>query len=348
MRRSWVVPVAWAAGAVLYVVLVGWLMLHGHLDLAVLLVGLAVVGLLGLAGWRWRAGHRRWAAAARGRRRCRSWRSPGGTATASTRRSRPSPASTSPRSPTRTSGRPPKAPNKAVNILLMGADNPHRLVKKPTVAELLEDGEVGPRRLPQRHDDAGPHPGRPEDGVPGVDPARLLRPDLRRRGQAARPNKINEAFAAYGPLGTWRTVEKLSDVRIDHMAVIDYAGFNELTEAIGGVDVYIPETVTDTQQHVTWEQGLDPPRGRAGAPVRADAPRAAGGRLRPDRPAAELPARGAPQDPGRRHHRQPVQADSKVLSAISAHLAVDGDWSTKDIRGLALSLRGIDARRSGS
>ena len=32
-------------------------------------------------------------------------------------------------------------PNKAVNILLMGADNPERLVEKPTVAELLADGE---------------------------------------------------------------------------------------------------------------------------------------------------------------------------------------------------------------
>ena len=62
MRRSWMVPAAWVAAPVLYVVLVGWLMLHGHLDLAMVLVVLAVLGLLGLAVWRWRAGHRRWAA----------------------------------------------------------------------------------------------------------------------------------------------------------------------------------------------------------------------------------------------------------------------------------------------
>ena len=63
MRRSWVVPLAAVAGSLLYVVLVGWLMLHGHLDTAVWLVLLAVVALLGLGIWQWRGGHRRTTAA---------------------------------------------------------------------------------------------------------------------------------------------------------------------------------------------------------------------------------------------------------------------------------------------
>ena len=45
---------------------------------------------------------------------------------------------------------------------------------------------VGPRRLPQRHDDGRAHPRRPEGGVRRVGAARLLRPDLRRRGRPAR------------------------------------------------------------------------------------------------------------------------------------------------------------------
>ena len=48
---------------------------------------------------------------------------------------------------------------------------------------------VGSRRLPQRHDDGGAHPGRPEGGVHRLGPARLLRPDLRRGGQRARPQQ---------------------------------------------------------------------------------------------------------------------------------------------------------------
>jgi hypothetical protein len=39
-------PAAVAGGVVLYVVMVGWLMLHGHLDAAVWLILLAIVGLL--------------------------------------------------------------------------------------------------------------------------------------------------------------------------------------------------------------------------------------------------------------------------------------------------------------
>ena len=34
MRKPWMVPAAWVAASVLYVVLVGWLMLHGYLDVA--------------------------------------------------------------------------------------------------------------------------------------------------------------------------------------------------------------------------------------------------------------------------------------------------------------------------
>ena len=140
MRKPWMVPAAWIAAPVLYVVLVGWLMLHGYLDVAVVLVVLAVLGLLGLAVWRWRAGHRRWAAALavgalgdRGRHRV--------VRLQPQREDRPDPPRRR-RHPRHQRGPTPEAkPTKAVNILLMGADNPQRLVKKPTIPELLEDGE---------------------------------------------------------------------------------------------------------------------------------------------------------------------------------------------------------------
>ena len=343
MRRSWVVPVAWAAGAVLYVVLVGWLMLHGHLDLAVLLVGLAVVGLLALAGWRWRAGHRRWGAllalAAVSIVAVTGWYGyslnqkiaaiPRVDISAITNDEQ---------------GRPPKAPNKAVNILLMGADNPHRLIKQPTVAELLQDGKWDPGAY---RSDTMMLVHIPADrktaylvSIPRDSYVPIYDAEGRQHGQ----NKINEAFAEYGPLGTWRTVEKLSNVRIDHMAVIDYAGFNQLTEAIGGVDVYIPETVTDTQQHVTWDKGWTHLQGeRALQYVRMRHGLLEGDFDRIDRQQNFLRAvlrktlaEGTVGNPFKL---------SKVLSAISAHLAVDSDWSTKDIRGLALSMRGLDSAK---
>ncbi len=50
-------------------------------------------------------------------------------------------------------------------------------------------------------------------------------------------NKINAAFAFGGPPLTIRTLEKLTDVRVDHVAIVDFEGFIKLTDDLGGVTV---------------------------------------------------------------------------------------------------------------
>jgi LCP family protein required for cell wall assembly len=50
-------------------------------------------------------------------------------------------------------------------------------------------------------------------------------------------NKINAAFAFGGPSLTVRTLEGLLDTRMDHVALIDFEGFINLTEELGGVTV---------------------------------------------------------------------------------------------------------------
>lgn len=67
--------------------------------------------------------------------------------------------------------------------------------------------------------------------------------------------KINAAFAYGGPRLLVRTVERLTRIRIDHYAAIDYAGFEAMTDAVGGVDVRIPKTVYDSANHQTWTKG---------------------------------------------------------------------------------------------
>jgi len=49
--------------------------------------------------------------------------------------------------------------------------------------------------------------------------------------------KINAAYSWGGIPLTVQTVEKLLDVRIDHVAEIDFAGFKGMTDALGGVTV---------------------------------------------------------------------------------------------------------------
>ena len=56
--------------------------------------------------------------------------------------------------------------------------------------------------------------------------------------------KVNAALGLGGyPLVTG-TIENLLGVNIDHLAVIDFEGFNGLTEALGGVQVCNPNTLS--------------------------------------------------------------------------------------------------------
>jgi len=68
-------------------------------------------------------------------------------------------------------------------------------------------------------------------------------------------DKLNAAFSFGGPALLAKTVEDLTGVYVDHVAVIDFSGFADLTTELGGVDVYVPETVRDTMRDYTWTEG---------------------------------------------------------------------------------------------
>lgn len=79
--------------------------------------------------------------------------------------------------------------------------------------------------------------------------------------------KINAAFAFGGlPLAV-RTVECFTDVRIDHVMAIDFGGFKEVTDALGGVDLPVDRTITSIHKphrkftkgthHMNGEEALD-------------------------------------------------------------------------------------------
>ncbi|RKS71947.1 LytR family transcriptional attenuator [Actinomadura pelletieri DSM 43383] len=67
--------------------------------------------------------------------------------------------------------------------------------------------------------------------------------------------KINAAFAYGGPPLLIRTVEQLTRVRVDHYAALDFNGFVEMTDALGGVDVTIIERTHDPKHNRTWQPG---------------------------------------------------------------------------------------------
>lgn len=45
------------------------------------------------------------------------------------------------------------------------------------------------------------------------------------------------------PACTQNTVEKLTGLRVDHTVVVDFKGFSELTEVVGGVEVCLPQNI---------------------------------------------------------------------------------------------------------
>ncbi|MFJ3336545.1 LCP family protein [Streptomyces sp. NPDC086766] len=54
---------------------------------------------------------------------------------------------------------------------------------------------------------------------------------------------FNSVYSLAGPACTVKTVEKMSGIRMDHYVEIDFAGFKELVDAIGGVTVTLDEPI---------------------------------------------------------------------------------------------------------
>jgi LCP family protein required for cell wall assembly len=74
-------------------------------------------------------------------------------------------------------------------------------------------------------------------------------PCVRKDGQGMDPGGLsmfNAAYAVGGPACTVKTVEQLTDIRMDHFVVVDFNGFKHMVDALGGVPVCVPEEVNDT------------------------------------------------------------------------------------------------------
>lgn len=85
--------------------------------------------------------------------------------------------------------------------------------------------------------------------------------------------KVNASFAYGGPSLLVRTIEGITGIRIDHFAVIDFAGFKSMTDAVGGIDVNVTERTTfeslvfhPGMNHLNGEQALGYVRQRKGLP----------------------------------------------------------------------------------
>ncbi len=137
--------------------------------------------------------------------------------------------------------RPPAPAHPAMTVLLAGVDSGSRESATGSDSAGMTRGRTDALLLARLSDDHVYLVSLPRDGwvnVPG-------------HGE----QKLNSAFAVGGPPLMVRTVESLTGIRIDHVAVIDLAGFRELTDAVGGVTITVPADTYDPSQQVEFKAG---------------------------------------------------------------------------------------------
>ncbi|GAA4594954.1 LCP family protein required for cell wall assembly [Actinoplanes octamycinicus] len=150
--------------------------------------------------------------------------------------------------------------------------------------------------------------------------------------------KINASFAFGGLPRAVHTVECLTGVKIDHVVAIDFGGFKEVTNALGGVDLKVDKTITSIHKpfrvfkkgmmHMNGAQALDWVRQRYQFP-RGDFDRQRHQQEFLKAIMDKAASSGTLTSPGKL---------DDFLTAVAAAVTVDQDFSLKDI---ALQFRNL-------
>lgn len=148
---------------------------------------------------------------------------------------------------------------------------------------------------------------------------------------------IGDALGYGGPQLMVRAVERLTQQRIEHVAIVDFTGFRQVTDAVGGVTITVPAAERGRSGLAPGQQRMD------GATALKYVRRGDG-------------VRGGGVDQVRRQQSwiramlQAVQsrrilanplALNRALQALSRSLAADEDLSLARMRSLASSLVGV-------
>ncbi len=154
-------------------------------------------------------------------------------------------------------------------------------------------------------------------------------------------NRIDAAYAIGGPTLLVETVERLTNVRIDHFAIIDFAGFRQMVDAVGGIDLQLTQAsgTSDVRfvgglNHLDGAQALAYVRRLDSVPGDFDRAARLQNALRAllDKAASS----GLLDDP---------IGIYGLLDAVTRAMSVDDTLSNNDLRGLGLEMRSL--RTSG-
>jgi LCP family protein required for cell wall assembly len=80
-------------------------------------------------------------------------------------------------------------------------------------------------------------------------------PYARTEGTPGYFGMINAAMYHGGPPCVVRTIESLTDIRVDHFVHLSFMSFRDVVDAIGGVRMCIPEPMSDRRSHLDIDAG---------------------------------------------------------------------------------------------
>ena len=156
--------------------------------------------------------------------------------------------------------------------------------------------------------------------------------------------KINASYSYGGPALLVQTVEQLTGVRIDHVAIADFDSFTELTDALGGVEITVGQDVyeygaPDRLVVGTGTHVLDGTQALAYARQRYGLPGGDFDRVKRQQNWArailtKAVSQGTLTDPAKA---------TRFVRVVSGAVAVDDGLGLTDLVGLATELKGLRA-----
>ncbi|MCL3837861.1 LCP family protein [Aeromicrobium duanguangcaii] len=232
---------------------------------------------------------------------------------------------------------------RALNVLLLGSDKGEPKKGQPKNTTIAEDAASGDWPVGKYRSDTLMIVHIPADRkkVYLVSlPRDSFVPIYDAEGKTTHSEKLNAAFSMGGPVATINTVEKLTGLKMDHLAIIDWAGFKDLSSAVGGVEVTIPRSFYDPQQKIQWNAGKQTLEGKKALDYVRTRYGLAGGdfdRIKRQQNfmralMGKMLSSGVTTNPNKL---------TKTVSALTDNLTVDEGWSGTAMAKLALSLRGI-------
>lgn len=152
--------------------------------------------------------------------------------------------------------------------------------------------------------------------------------------------KVNAAYAWGGTPLTVATVESLLGVRIDHVAVIGFAGFEGMTDALGGIDVNV--TVPFEREGHTFVEGNNHLDGKEALEFVRERYAFTDGDYQRARNQQEF-IRATMDKALRASTLSSPESIFRFTSTVTQHLSVDEGFTFQSMFELGISLRDIRA-----